>query len=272
MTTEINADNIDIDYHVDNLELFFSMFFVHLTKNIEETSYLKIVLKKDNLKNKPNTKSFFSKLNIFTKKSITNEDDNSESTIEEYTENVTNDSFDKSIYFSSFPAFYYFEYIKLYCLYNNFFNTKNNYDKNEIKENIIQDIKLIITNKQSYKSAIKNFRHFNFNEITKLFESDESIIYFFNFIKKKKMNHQDNFGIYKNLIHYLISDIVLHKHQLFKECFLDFPFQYLENNVFECLKKYMFQNNTAHLFLPYLPSHMRKQFEQEIITKEINDF
>lgn len=272
MTTAINADNIDIDYHVNNLELFFSMFFVHWAKNFEKKSYLKTCLKKEKLKKEPNNKSFFSNFNIFSQKSITNEADNSSIIIEEYKEDVTKNSFDKSIYFTSFPAFYYFEYQKLDYLYNNFFNTKNHYDKNEIKENIIKDIKIIITNQKSYKSAIKNFRHFNFNEITKIFESDESIIYFFNFIKKKKMNHQDNFGIYKNLIHYLISDIVLHKHNLFKECFLDFPFHYFENNVFECLSKYIIQNNTAHLFLPYLSSNMKQQLEQQMIAKEINDF
>ncbi len=272
MTTEINADNINIDYHVDNLELFFSMFFIHWIKNIEKESYLKSSLEKENLKYQSNNKSFFSKFNIFPKKMNPNEQKDFNNIIQENNENIINKSFDKSIYFVNFPAFYYFEYKELYRIYNNFFNTKDNYDKSEIKQKTIRDIKTVIQNQKSYKSAIKNFTHFNFTEIIKFFESDESIIYFFNFLRKKKLNNYDNFGSYQNLINYLISDIILHKHYLFEECFSDFPFQNFDYNVFECLTRYMFQNNTAHLFLPYLPSNMKKLFEQKMMAKEINDF
>ncbi len=271
MTTEINPDQIDIDYHINNLELFFSMFFIHWSQNYQKKTYLKKMKRIKNKEIKNEEKSFFSLLNIFFKKSNPTEKINSEQS-EDNKQTTIDNSFDKSIYFINFPAFYYFEYEELNLLYNSFFGSKDNYDKKEIKNDLKNKIKKVIKDKKSYKSLIKNFSHFNFTEITTFFNSDEAIIYFFDFIKKKNMNHYDNFGIYENLTHYLISDVILHRQHLFESCFSDFPFRFIKNDVFECLTKYMFQNNTAHLFLPYVPVSMQKEFEKKMIQQEIDNF
>ena len=277
MTTEINPDQIDIDYHINNLELFFSMFFIHWSQNYQKQNDLKKMkrIKNEEIKNeeiKNEEKSFFSLLNIFFKNSNPTETINSEQSDDDNQETTIDNSFDKSIYFINFPAFYYFEYKELNSLYNSFFELKDNYDKKEIKNDLKNKIKRVIKDKKSYKSLIKNFSHFNFNEINTFFNSDESIIYFFDLIKKKNMNYYDNFGVYENLTHYLISDVILHRQHLFESCFSDFPFHFVKKDVFECLTKYMFQNNTAHLFLPYVPSNIKKDFEKNLIEQQINSF
>lgn len=38
MTTEINPDHIDIDYHINNLELFFFNVFYPLVKKLSKTN------------------------------------------------------------------------------------------------------------------------------------------------------------------------------------------------------------------------------------------
>lgn len=244
------------------------MFFIHWSKNYQKQTDLK-KMKNEGIKHEE--KNFFS-LNIFSKKSISIEKMNSKNIKDENKQTTLDNSFDKSIYFINFPAFYYFEYKELNSLYNSFFESKDNYDKKEIKNDLKNKIKRVIKNKKSYKAVIKNFSHFNFTEITNFFNSEESIIYFFDFIKKKNMNHYDNFGIHENLTHYLISDVILHRQHLFESCFSDFPFNFLKKDVFECLTKYMFQNNTAHLILPYVPVSMKKEFEKKLIQQEIDNF
>lgn len=275
MTHENKFDNINIEYHVDNLSSFFSMFFIHW-KNHEE---YKIELKKKedqiinerikfnkNNKQKKKDEGFFSY--FFHKKAS-----NFQTTInfqEIHKEEVP--FFDKESYFINFPAFYYFDYKDLDSLYNEFFANKGSDDYVSIlaKSKIEKQIKTIIIKNKLFKSAIINFKEFTFSDLIQIFKTDESIIYFFQFLKNTNIKKHNN--MFQDLTNYLISDIILHKHQLFEDCFSNFNFDLIPRQDLDCLMTHMFKNNTAHLFLPYVSLNLKEEIEKKIMTIEIHNF
>ncbi len=282
MINQNTFDNINIEYHIENLSSFFSMFFIHW-KNHEE---YKIQLKKEqdlkinerikiNKNNKKNTKNikkgFFSY--FFSYKEVEHNENKNENIIVSEEINIEEiPFFDKESYLINFPAFYYFEYKELDSLYNEFFAKKCSHDYVSIlvKSRIETQIKSVIVENKLYKSAIINFKNFSFSDLVKIFKSDESIIYFFDFIKNSKINKNNN--MFQDLTNYLISDIILHKHQLFDSCFSNFNFDLIPRKDLECLMTHMFLNNTAHLFLPYVSLNLKEEIEKKIMTVEIHNF
>lgn len=243
------TDNIDIDYHTQNLDSFFSINFQYLIKNEKYKTSL----------------------------------DNSQENIKQY--------------FINFPAFYYFPYKELDELYNSLFLSEDGLFFNKIKhyDKIKEKIKNIIIQNKLYKSAMMNLNYFNFDDYIKIFNSDESIIYFFHFINNKeiisnphtldklikssefiyteiKLVEYDNIVSLKKITNYLISNIILNKNHLFYSCFLNFDFDSIPKEEIKNLMNHTIINNTYNLFLPYIPCDMKLEFEKKILTKNINYF
>lgn len=227
MTNNLNIDSIDIDYHINNLNVFFLSNYIHFKKNSKFT------------------------FNIFKKS-----------------------DFKKENYFLNFPAFYFLKEKILKQRYNFFIEWNGraeDYKMREFKSNIVKDIKYVIVQNKSYNSILNNFKHFDVNEITECFNTDESIISFFE--KFNNINFESE--LKKNtFLEYIVSNIIFHKEHLFQVCFTNFDFSFLDKKFLNCMIDYMDKNNQLHSFSQNakLNDSLKSKIENIICKKEIKNF
>lgn len=246
--TNINVDLINIRYHTENLDTFFSMYYPHF-KNFKNK-------KEDNLMSQSE--------NIFSFFSFFNNKKNNES----LALNKENFNINKESYFLNFPAFYYFDENQLDLFFEKFYY---NSSENEFGKQIIMFIKQVILNHKSAEAVLNNLRYFKLPEITHIFDNDSHIITFFN---KLNDNYYSRGSVHSDLFNYLLSDLIFHRQYLFESCFPSIKFDLIHERSLSCLIDYMIKNNSIHLFLKYanLNQDRKIQIEHSLSSIEMNNF
>lgn len=246
--TNINVDLINIKYHTENLDIFFSMYYPHF-KNFKNKNSFNLT---------PQPENIFSFFSFFSKKKHN----------DSLVLNEENFNINKESYFLNFPAFYYFAEEQLDLFFENFYNYSN---KTEFEEQIIMFIKQVILNHKSAEAVLNNLRYFKLPEITHIFDNDSNIITFFN---KLNDNYYLRGTVHSDLFNYLFSDLIFHRQYLFESCFPFIKFDSIYDKSLSCLIDYMIKNNSIHLFLKYanLDQDIKIQIEHSLSSIEMNNF